>query len=117
MIEGDLALITSAFENVVRNAARYTAPGTTVEVDARTDEDWLVVSVRDYGPGIPQAMLERVFDPFVRVGEARDRSSGGHGLGAAIARRAIVLHGGDIDAANSKDGGLRITIRLPLAKG
>ena len=116
-IEGDTALITSALENVIRNAARYTAPGTTVEVDARTGEDWLVIRVRDHGPGIPQAMLERVFDPFVRVGEARDRGSGGHGLGLAIARRAIVLHGGEITAANHADGGLQITLRLPLAKG
>lgn len=116
-IEGDPALITSALENVIRNAARYTAPGTTVEVDARAGEGWLVIRVRDHGPGIPGAMLEQVFDPFVRVGEARDRGSGGHGLGLAIARRAIVLHGGEIEAANHADGGLQITIRLPLAKG
>ena len=114
-IEADPALITSALENVIRNAARYTAPGTTVEVDARVSEDWFVIRVRDHGPGIPETMLEQVFDPFVRVGEARDRGSGGHGLGLAIARRAIVLHGGEIGAANHVGGGLQITVRLPLA--
>jgi len=113
-IDGDPALLTSAFENVIRNAARYTAPGTAVEVAARNDENRLEVRVRDHGPGITEEMLDRVFDPFVRVGEARDRGSGGYGLGLAIAKRAILLHGGEIAAANHPDGGLEITIRLPL---
>jgi len=116
-IDGDPALLTSAFENVIRNAARYTAPGTTVEVAARIRESRLEVRVRDHGPGITAAMLDRVFDPFVRVGDARDRASGGYGLGLAIARRAILLHGGEIAAANHLHGGLEITIRLPLTAG
>jgi len=116
-IEGDPALLTSAFENVIRNAARYTAPGTAVEVAARTADGWLEVRVRDHGPGITESMLERVFDPFVRVGDARDRGSGGHGLGLAIAKRAIGLHGGEIAAANHPDGGLEIKIRLRLVNG
>ena len=73
--------------------------------------------MRDHGPGITESMLERVFDPFVRVGDARDRGSGGHGLGLAIAKRAIGLHGGEIGAANHPDGGLEITIRLPVTGG
>jgi two-component system sensor histidine kinase CpxA len=113
-IDGDPALLTSAFENVIRNAARYTAHGTTVEVAARARENRLEVRVRDHGPGITEEMLDRVFDPFVRVGDARDRASGGYGLGLAIAKRAILLHGGEIAAANHPDGGLEITIRLPL---
>jgi two-component system sensor histidine kinase CpxA len=116
-IEGDPALLTSAFENVIRNAARYTAAGTAVEVAARTRDNRLEVRVRDHGPGITEALLDRVFDPFVRVGDARDRGSGGYGLGLAIAKRAIGLHGGEIAAANHPDGGLEITIRLPLAAG
>ena len=116
-IEGDPALLTSAFENVIRNAARYTDSGTAVEVAARIADGWLEVRVRDHGPGITESMLERVFDPFVRVGDARDRGSGGHGLGLAIAKRAIGLHGGEIAAANHPDGGLEISIRLPLVNG
>ncbi|MDH3762279.1 MAG: ATP-binding protein [Gammaproteobacteria bacterium] len=116
-IEGDPALLTSAFENVIRNAARYTDSGTAVEVAAQIADGWLEVRVRDHGPGITESMLERVFDPFVRVGDARDRGSGGHGLGLAIAKRAIGLHGGEIGAANHPDGGLEITIRLPLVNG
>ena len=114
-LEGDPALLTSAFENVIRNAARYTAPGTAVEVAARIADGRFEVRVRDHGPGITDSMLERVFDPFVRVGDARDRGSGGYGLGLAIAKRAIGLHGGEIAAANHPDGGLEITIWLPLA--
>lgn len=116
-IEGAPALLTSAFENVIRNAARYTDSGTAVEVAARIADGWLEVRVRDHGPGITESMLERVFEPFVRVGDARDRGSGGHGLGLAIAKRAIGLHGGEIAAANHPDGGLEITIRLPLVNG
>ena len=116
-IDGDPALLVSAFENVIRNAARYTAPGTTVEVAVRVRENRLEVRVRDHGPGINGAMLNRVFDPFVRVDAARDRASGGYGLGLAIARRAILLHDGEIDAANHPHGGLEITIRLPLSAG
>jgi len=116
-IEGDPALLTSAFENVIRNAARYTAPGTAVEVAARIGNNRLEVRVRDHGPGIEETMLDSVFDPFVRVGDARDRGSGGYGLGLAIAKRAIGLHGGEIGAANHPDGGLEITIRLPLPAG
>jgi len=117
MIEADPPLLTSALENVIRNAARYTAPGTAVDVDMRTRQGWLEIRVRDRGPGIPETMLERVFDPFVRVGDARDRGSGGYGLGLAIARRAILLHGGEIGAANHPDGGLEITIGLPVPAG
>ena len=114
MIEGDPALITSALENVIRNAGHYTEPGTTVDIDMRVARNKLEIRVRDHGPGIPDSMLDRIFDPFVRVGDARDRGSGGYGLGLAIAQRAIVLHGGEIVADNYRDGGLQITIKLPL---
>ena len=113
-IKGDPALITSALENVIRNAAYYTKPGTTVDIDLQTRDEQLIIRVRDHGPGIPQEMLNRIFDPFVRVGQARDRNSGGYGLGLAIAQRSIVLHGGKIDAQNHAHGGLQISIRLPL---
>lgn len=114
IIEGDPALITSALENVIRNAARYTEPGTTVDIDMRVAQNKLEIRVRDHGPGIPDPMLDRIFDPFVRVGDARDRGSGGYGLGLAIAQRSIALHGGEIDADNHPDGGLQIIIMLPI---
>jgi two-component system sensor histidine kinase CpxA len=103
-------------ENVVRNAAKYTAEGTGVEVSLSTDGQrtgWVLVQVRDQGPGVPDDMLARLFDPFVRVGDARDRASGGYGLGLAIAKRAIQLHGGEIMARNHAEGGLAVSIQLP----
>ena len=65
--------------------------------------------------GVPADLPPRLFEPFVRVEEARDRSSGGHGLGLAIADRAVRLHGGEIIAKNEPDGGLSVLIRIPLA--
>ena len=71
------------------------------------------VTVRDHGPGVGDDELERIFEPFYRVDEARDRSSGGVGLGLAIAARAVRAHGGEISAANHPEGGLVVTVRLP----
>jgi signal transduction histidine kinase len=70
--------------------------------------------VRDHGPGVPEEMLRRLFEPFVRVGDARDRASGGYGLGLAIAQKAIRLHGGDVSALNARGGGLLVTVKLPV---
>jgi two-component system, OmpR family, sensor histidine kinase CpxA len=71
--------------------------------------------VRDHGPGVPEGDLQRLFDPFYRVSEARDRDSGGFGLGLAIAARAVTLHGGMIRAENVPGGGLRVIITLPAS--
>ena len=117
-VVGDSRLLHSALENVVRNAIRYTAPDTTVTITAQrlsAPADRLSVEVIDHGPGIAAQMLPRIFEPFVRVDEARDRSGGGYGLGLAIAKRAVLLHGGEIVATNALDGGLCVTITLPAA--
>ena len=81
------------------------------------DDAQVIIKVRDYGSGVPGEMLERIFEPFVRVGEARDRKSGGYGLGLAIASRAIKLHGGSIQAQNEPDKGMSVLIQLPIKKG
>lgn len=109
---GDERLLRSAIENIVRNAVRYTAEGTTVEVMLSGQNGGWEIRVQDQGPGVPEEDLERIFEPFVRVGEARDRDSGGHGIGLAITRRAVSLHGGSIAATNT-DSGLSIHIHLP----
>jgi signal transduction histidine kinase len=70
------------------------------------------LTVRDHGEGVPEALLGSIFEPFFRVGEDRRRASGGVGLGLAIARRAVLLHGGSIDARNAGPV-LLVTIRLP----
>jgi two-component system sensor histidine kinase CpxA len=73
-----------------------------------------VLTVRDHGPGVPEAELQHIFEPFYRVSEARERTSGGVGLGLSIAERTVKLHGGTIRAENVP-GGLLVTIELPLA--
>ncbi len=113
-VRGSFELLRSAIENVVRNAVRYTAEGTCVEVGLHWHLDTAILTVRDHGPGVPDAELQHIFEPFYRVSEARERSSGGVGLGLSIAHRTVKLHGGNIRADNAKDG-LVVTIELPLA--
>ena len=70
--------------------------------------------MRDYGPGVPEGELERIFEPFYRVQESRDRKSGGHGIGLAIAAAAVGRHAGRIKARNVEGGGLAVEVWLPL---
>jgi two-component system sensor histidine kinase CpxA len=70
--------------------------------------------VRDHGIGVPDQHLEEIFRPFFRVAESRDRKSGGTGIGLAIAKQAMVTHGGDIKAENMENGGLLVTMNLPI---
>src|ERR1700722_4938510 len=115
---GKRDLLRSAIENVIRNALRYTAEGTSVEVSLSCERNSFagqaVVRVRDHGHGVPQESLANIFMPFYRVGDSRECSSGGSGLGLSIADRAIRLHGGNVRAKNCVDGGLMVEVRLPL---
>ena len=72
--------------------------------------------IEDDGPGIPEEECERVFEPFVRLEDSRSQETGGIGLGLAIARSIVRGHGGDIELANRAEGGLRVTVLLPLAR-
>jgi two-component system sensor histidine kinase CpxA len=116
-ISGVAELLKSATENVVRNAVRHTAKGTEVEISLRCegvdDEKHTVIRVRDHGAGVPEESIDEIFRPFYRVEDARDRQTGGAGLGLAIAARAVHLHAGTIKAANAPDGGLIVEIMLP----
>ncbi|MDX8412273.1 MAG: ATP-binding protein [Mariprofundaceae bacterium] len=118
-IHGHAQLLRSAVENVLRNAVRHTPRDTTAEISLsmNQDEQQAVITVRDFGPGVPEHALARLFEPFYRVSEARERNNGGYGVGLAIAARAARLHHGSIQAENHTDGGLRVTIRLPLTQG
>jgi signal transduction histidine kinase len=117
-IPGSEEMLRRAVENVVRNGVRYTAEQTQVEiaVNRRAGQtgDEALITVRDHGPGVPEAALPQLFLPFYRVADARDRQSGGTGIGLAIAERAVRLHGGTVSAANVAGGGLIVTILLPL---
>ncbi len=119
-VDGTPGLLHSAIENVVRNAVRYTAPGTPVEISLQRNcpmpgSCWAEVTVRDHGPGVPEAELAKIFEPFYRIAGARDRQTGGIGLGLAITGRAVRLHGGAVYAANAPGGGLLVKLRLPCA--
>lgn len=107
-------LLHRAFENVLRNAVRYTAPGTTVEVAAAIAADGQFrLRVCDRGPGVPEADLPAIFTPFYRG--ANGQSGPGFGLGLAIARRAIESHGGTITARNRDGGGLCVEMQMAPA--
>jgi two-component system sensor histidine kinase CpxA len=114
VVMGDAELLTSAVDNVVRNALRYTPASSSVDIRLAVADQEAVVTVRDHGPGVPEAELERIFTPFHRVDTGRDRAAGGAGLGLAIARRAVALHKGSLAAALADSGGLVVTMRLPL---
>ncbi|NOR52124.1 MAG: HAMP domain-containing protein [Gammaproteobacteria bacterium] len=116
-VEGDPVLLHAAIENVVRNALRYTPEESTVVVRLQRDEQSLQITIDDQGPGVPEEALCRLFEPFARVAEARDRNSGGYGLGLAITGRTLTAHGGDARAENRPDGGLRVMLTLPLKLG
>ena len=110
-------LIHSAIENIVRNALRYTHEDTQVEITLSREDGWALLRIRDHGNGVAEQALSHLFEAFYREGEARDRASGGYGLGLAIAERAVVLHGGTITASNASGGGLAVEIRLPVSGG
>lgn len=121
IVWGSAELLHSAIENVVRNAVRYTEKGSFVEVcvecESLSKMPSVRLTVRDYGPGVPEPELKNIFLPFYRVADARDRQSGGTGLGLAIADRVVRLHGGTIRAENAAPRGLRIEIVLPQSSG
>jgi len=115
-IEANADLLRSAVENVIRNAIRYTARDTAVEVRLEcsqgADGEIAIIKVSDRGPGVPSAELSNIFRPFYRVADARDRQSGGVGLGLAIAERVARVHGGGIHAENRTGGGLDVVLTL-----
>ncbi len=97
--------------NLVSNAARFAK---TIAITGHRDHRWLTVTIDDDGPGIPPAMREEVFKPFLRLDDARNQDEGGTGLGLAIARDIARSHGGDIILGDSPLGGLRATVRVPV---
>lgn len=119
LLNGNGELLRQALENLVRNAVRYTAAGTSVEISLRKKEtggrSWAHIEVRDYGPGVPESELYDIFRPFYRVSDSRERQSGGTGVGLAISDRAVRLHGGSLRAFNAPGSGLVMEMELPLA--
>jgi two-component system OmpR family sensor kinase len=108
---GNAELIRWALENVVRNALRYSTAGQTVAIrfNFEAETNHCIVEIMDQGPGAPEVALPTLFDPFVRGEESQ-----GFGLGLAIAKRAVLAHGGTIEARNRSESGLSVRIVLPV---
>jgi two-component system sensor histidine kinase CpxA len=111
----DRELLWRVFENLLRNALIHSGEAGGIRILARKIEgEQIEVVISDTGPGIDEAQIKNIFEPFFRIDEARDRSSGGHGLGLAIAASAVRRHDGRISASNRKEGGLEVSVLLPL---
>jgi two-component system sensor histidine kinase CpxA len=114
-IVGEANMLRSAFENVLRNAIFYSGEDGRVELSVALGNRLARISVRDNGPGVPEAALPKLFTPFYRVDDARGTTTGGSGLGLSIVGGAVKFHNGSVCARNLPGRGLEIIIELPVA--
>ncbi len=114
-LSGDAGLLHSAIENVVRNAIFYSGNDGQISVMLYRSERVAIITVRDNGPGAPEEALPLLFKPFYRVDDSRGTTTGGMGLGLAIVRNAVAIHGGTVTARNVSPHGLEVEIQLPIA--
>jgi two-component system sensor histidine kinase CpxA len=114
-VKGDAQLLHRAIENIVRNACYYSPENTVIHIRCTLTTENVRIAIEDFGPGVPNDMLEKIFQPFVRVSPARETGTGGNGIGLAIAKQVIEIHNGAITAINKTDSsGLIVTITLPV---
>lgn len=113
VVRGDAVLLDRLFANLVGNAIKY---GERARISLHAAEDHAVVTVSDYGPGMSPMGLQRAFEPFYREEASRNRSTGGIGLGLSIVQTLTRAHGGSVALENCQDGGLKATVRLPMAQ-
>ena len=116
-VRADRTLLHRALDNVARNAIRYTPLGGSITIELKAEEKngsrQAVLKVSDTGPGVPEAELRSILKPFYRIDKARQSSSGGFGIGLAIADRTIQLHNGELRVSNGTRGGLIVEMRIP----
>jgi two-component system sensor histidine kinase BaeS len=112
---GDPDRLLQMFRNLLENSARYTDPGGRVRVALRTEGPHVLIDFEDSAPGVPAEALPHLFERFYRVEGSRSRANGGAGLGLAISRSIALAHGGELAASPSPLGGLRVSLRLPVA--
>lgn len=113
-VTGDAGLLHSAVENLVRNAMFYSGRNGKIDVTLARLDGSAVITVRDNGPGVPESALPLLFKPFYRVDNSRGSATGGMGLGLAIVRNAVAIHGGTVVARNVSPHGLEVEMRLPV---
>ncbi len=104
-------LMRRAIRNLIDNAVTY---GGRARVSVFRQDQWVVVDIRDEGPGIANADMERVFEDFVRLEHSRNRQTGVSGLGLTLAREIIAGEGGELELRNREEGGLQVLVRLPV---
>ena len=116
-INGDFVRLAQVISNLLGNAAKYTDASGDISLVAERHGEEALIRVRDNGIGIDEAMLPRIFDMFAQVPASQRRSQGGLGIGLALARALVELHGGRIEAASAGPGkGSQFTVRLPVAR-
>ena len=116
-VMGDRRQLVSALFNLLENAVKYSDEGTVIDVRSRSDGQWIELSVKDRGIGIPARDLERIFERFYRVQRERGRETGGTGLGLAIVRHVASSHGGEVRVESQEGAGSTFTLRLPSGSG
>ncbi len=112
----DRDALHSALDNIVGNALRYSPRSSILGIQVTQEAGLICLRISDEGPGVPEAELERIFEPFYRVSSARGRKDGGAGLGLAIAARVVSAHGGVLRARNLRPSGLEVLLQLPAAQ-
>jgi signal transduction histidine kinase len=112
-VEADASMLRRAVDNLIENAVRY---GHRARLSLVAAPDDLVIVIEDSGPGVPEAELPRLGEPFHRLEASRNSTTGGIGLGLSIVRRIVTLHGGQLRFSNLPAGGLRVELRLPAEK-
>jgi two-component system OmpR family sensor kinase len=114
-VSGDPHQLHQVLANLMRNALVHTPSGTPIEVSVSRDADHVIVSVRDHGPGLPDASPQRLFDRFWRAEGGRERGKAGAGLGLAIVGGVVAAHDGRVSAENAPGGGALFTVLLPVS--
>ena len=116
-VHADRTRIEQIATNLLDNALKYTPHGGQVRATLTRENDEAVLRVTDTGPGIPEHLLTRLFDPFVQGGEPGERASAGLGIGLALVKGLAEMHGGSVSVANGESGGAAFTVRLPVCEG
>jgi PAS domain S-box-containing protein len=117
LVYGDATRLAQIVSNLLNNAAKYTPHGGRIELSANVEDGQAVISVKDTGVGIPGESLSKVFEMFTQIGRGAQRSQGGLGIGLALVKRLVELHGGSVEATSEGVGrGSTFVVRLPLAQ-
>lgn len=117
VLDGDAARLSQVFANLLNNAAKYSDPGSPIEIAARADGDATIeVAVRDHGLGLDEAQVRSIFEMFVQAHTSADRAAGGLGIGLTLVRQLVGMHGGAVEARSAGPGkGSEFIVRLPRA--